>query len=115
MEPKWLEWAKELQAIAQAGLTYSKDVYDLERFERIRELSTEIVSMHTDVPQTTIKDLFANETGYATPKADVRAVIFKEDKYSDTAGVMAAKRMMRSAGITYRKYSEGKKPVHIDV
>lgn len=80
MEPKWLEWAKELQAIAQAGLTYSKDVYDLERFERIRELSTEIVSSHTEVTQTTLKDLFANETGYATPKADVRAVIFKEDK-----------------------------------
>lgn len=80
MEPKWLEWAKELQAIAQAGLTYSKDVYDLERFERIRELSTEIVSSHTEVTQTTLKDLFVNETGYATPKADVRAVIFKEDK-----------------------------------
>jgi ADP-ribose pyrophosphatase YjhB (NUDIX family) len=80
MEPKWLEWAKELQAIAQTGLTYSKDVYDLERFERVRELSTEIVSTHTDVAQTTLKDLFANETGYATPKADVRAVIFKEDK-----------------------------------
>jgi ADP-ribose pyrophosphatase YjhB (NUDIX family) len=80
MEPKWLEWAKELQAIAQAGLTYSKDIYDLERFEMIRDLSVEMLASHTKVEQTTIKNLFANETGYATPKVDVRAVIFKGDK-----------------------------------
>ena len=60
MEPKWLEWAKELQAIAQAGLTYSKDIYDLERFEMIRDLSVEMLASHTKVEQTTIKDLFAN-------------------------------------------------------
>lgn len=38
-QPEWLEWAKELQFIAQAGLTYSKDAFDIERFERIREIS----------------------------------------------------------------------------
>lgn len=31
--PDWLDWAKELQFIAQAGLTYSKDPFDLERFQ----------------------------------------------------------------------------------
>ncbi|WP_053362383.1 NUDIX hydrolase [Bacillus sp. FJAT-27251] len=80
MEPKWLEWAKQLQSIAQAGLTYSKDVYDLERFELIRNLSVEMLAMHTDVSRTVIKDLFANETGYATPKVDIRAVVFKDNK-----------------------------------
>lgn len=80
MEPKWLEWAKELQAIAQAGLTYSKDVYDLERFEMIRNLSVDILASHTKINQPIIKDLFTNETGYATPKVDVRAVIFKENE-----------------------------------
>ncbi|WP_440896500.1 NUDIX hydrolase [Amphibacillus sp. Q70] len=80
MEPKWLEWAKELQAISQAGLAYSKDVYDLERFEIIRDLSTDILEQYTEVDKTLIKDLFANETGYATPKVDVRAVVFKDDK-----------------------------------
>lgn len=43
MEPKWLEWAKQLQSIAQAGLTYSKDVYDVERFELIRNISVQIL------------------------------------------------------------------------
>lgn len=80
MEPKWLEWAKELQSIAQAGLTYSKDVYDLERFEMIRNISIDIMSKHTNVSGTLIKDLFANETGYATPKVDIRTVVFRENK-----------------------------------
>lgn len=80
MEPKWLEWAKQLQSIAQAGLTYSKDIYDLERFELIRNISVEMMSQQTDLDQTIIKELFANETGYATPKVDIRAVVFKDQK-----------------------------------
>jgi ADP-ribose pyrophosphatase YjhB (NUDIX family) len=80
MEPKWLEWAKQLQSIAQAGLTYSKDGYDIERFELIRDLSVEIMSLHTDVSKTIIKDLFTNETGYATPKVDIRSVVFRDNK-----------------------------------
>ncbi|MGM0890510.1 MAG: NUDIX hydrolase [Bacillota bacterium] len=80
MEPKWLEWAKKLQSIAQAGLTYSKDVYDLERFELVRNISVEILSQQTDMDMTVIKDLFASETGYATPKVDIRAVVFRNNK-----------------------------------
>ena len=80
MEPKWLEWAKQLQSIAQAGLTYSKDVYDLERFELIRNISVQILSQYTKMDHKIIKELFANETGYATPKVDIRAVIFKDNK-----------------------------------
>jgi len=79
LEPKWLEWAKQLQSIAQAGLTYSKDVYDIERFEMIRNISVEIMTEYTNVDHKTIKELFANETGYATPKVDIRAVVFKGD------------------------------------
>lgn len=80
LDPKWLDWAKQLQSIAQAGLTYSKDVFDLERFELIRKISVEILAHHTDMESHVIKDLFANETGYATPKIDVRAVVFQDDK-----------------------------------
>lgn len=80
MEPKWLDWAKQLQSIAQAGLTYSKDVYDLERFELIRNISVDILSHYTDMDKPVIKDLFASETGYATPKVDIRAVVFQDNK-----------------------------------
>lgn len=80
METQWLEWAKELQSIGQAGLTYSKDKFDLERFQRIRDLSVEILSKYTDLSHEKVKDLFANEVGYQTPKVDVRAAIFKDNK-----------------------------------
>jgi ADP-ribose pyrophosphatase YjhB (NUDIX family) len=80
VEPKWLGWAKQLQSIAQAGLTYSKDVYDLERFELIRNISVDILTHHTNMDRTVIKDLFASETGYATPKVDIRGVVFKDGK-----------------------------------
>ena len=41
-QEQWLDWAIELQSLAQAGLTYGRDRYDLERYERIRTLSAEI-------------------------------------------------------------------------
>lgn len=80
METKWLDWAKQLQAIAQTGLTYSKDVYDVERFEQIRQISMEMMAQQTNTEMAVLKDLFANETGYATPKVDVRAVVFQDNK-----------------------------------
>ncbi|MFP3667822.1 NUDIX hydrolase [Priestia sp. SIMBA_032] len=80
MEHKWLDWAKQLQSLAQAGLAYSKDIYDVERFELIRNISVEMLSQQTGMEMTVIKDLFASETGYATPKVDIRAVIFKDNK-----------------------------------
>lgn len=80
MEHKWLDWAKQIQSIAQAGLTYSKDVYDLERFEQLRQISIEIMSEYTNTEMKMVKELFANETGYATPKIDIRAVVFKDNK-----------------------------------
>ena len=79
-EHQWLEWAKELQFIAQAGLTYTKDPFDKERFERVREIAAEIVSLQGRLPLAQVKDLFCNETGFQTPKLDTRAAIFKDDK-----------------------------------
>ena len=72
--------AMELQAIAQNGLTYTKDSFDKERFERVREISAEIMSLKTGYPIEKVKDLYCNEVGYQTPKMDSRAAIFKEDK-----------------------------------
>ena len=77
---KWLEWAIELQSLAQAGLTYGKDIYDKERYERIRAISAEIISNYTDIAIEKVKDLFCNETGYQTPKLDTRAAIFEDGK-----------------------------------
>ena len=79
-EYKWLEWAKELQAIAQDGLTYTRNKFEIERFTRIREISAEIMAEHSNADFAKVLDLFKAQAGYATPKVDVRGVIFKENK-----------------------------------
>ncbi len=77
---KWLELAMEIQSLAQSGLAYTNNAYDIERYERLRDISTEMIAMKTDLEFNKIKDLFCNETGYQTPKIDTRAVIFKDDR-----------------------------------
>lgn len=77
---KWLDWAVELQSIAQSALYYCKDQYDIERFERIREISAEIISEQAEIPLPKAKDLFCCEMGYQTPKLDCRAAIFEDGK-----------------------------------
>lgn len=80
MSDKWLEWAKQIQAISQAGLTFTNDMYDKERYEQLRTLSIEIMSEYTGLDFHSIRDLFANEAGYQTPKVDVRGVVFKDNR-----------------------------------
>jgi ADP-ribose pyrophosphatase YjhB (NUDIX family) len=76
----WLHIAKELQALAQAGIEFSENKYDLERYQQIREISVRIMHNYTDTPVEKIRDLFAFEKGYQTPKVDVRGVVFREGK-----------------------------------
>lgn len=80
MKEKWLDWAVELQSLAQAGLTYGKDAYDRERYQRIREIAAEIIAHKTELSLEKVKDLFCGETGYQTPKLDTRAAVFKDGK-----------------------------------
>ena len=77
---QWLKWAMEIQSLAQAGLTYTDNNYDRERYERLREISAEMIKEKTEISLEKVKDLFCNEEGYQTPKIDTRAAIFKNNK-----------------------------------
>ena len=77
---KWLQWAVELQSIAQAGLFYGKDKFDKARYEQIRDIAAEMIAYKSEIPLEKVKDLFCNEVGYQTPKLDTRAAIFQDDK-----------------------------------
>lgn len=77
---KWLQWAVELQSIAQAGLYYGKDVFDRERYERVRKIAAEILAHQAEIPLPKVEEVFCNEGGYQTPKLDTRAAIFQGDK-----------------------------------
>lgn len=74
-EPPWLEWVRRLQAVAQAGLTYSQDPFDVERYRDVRRIAAEIAAGHSTVELGAIEELFASAQGYPTPKIDVRAVV----------------------------------------
>jgi ADP-ribose pyrophosphatase YjhB (NUDIX family) len=76
MEPIWIDWVKRLQAIAQNGLTYAQSPYDMERYEQVRHIASEMAADRSGVELPRVLDLFSRDIGYATPKVDVRAVIF---------------------------------------
>lgn len=80
MQTKWLGRAQRIQAIAQAGLAFSKDVYDRERYEELMKLSVEMMADYSQTEIEVITDLWKGEKGYPTPKADVRGAVFRENQ-----------------------------------
>lgn len=76
----WLEYAKRVQALAQAGITYAENAYDLERYQELSEISVQLMSEISGTEVNLVRELFTNETGYQTPKTDVRAVVFQDNK-----------------------------------
>ncbi len=76
----WLEIAARLQAIAQAGLEYGHSEFDRDRYSQLRQISVDIVARYTGDEMERITDLFASDTGYPTPKVDVRAAIFNDNR-----------------------------------
>ena len=76
----WIYWSQQIQAIAQNGLTYAKDKFDIERYKKLQDLAAEIISTHTDHSIKEVQDYITKETGYATPKIDVRGVVLQGKK-----------------------------------
>ena len=79
MEPDWLVWARRIQALAQTGMAFTKDGYDRERYEALRTLAAEMLAARSGGDPARIEALFAEQSGYATPKVDVRGAVFDRD------------------------------------
>lgn len=79
-ENQWLEWAKELQDLSQCALAYCEDKFDIERFQRIREISAEMAASVVDMPVETVKDMFCAGTGYQTARIENRAAVMRDGK-----------------------------------
>jgi len=77
---RWLDWAREIQSLAQTGSLYAVNEWQSERYHRLTEIAAEIVYEHTKFPIEVIQQDFINQTGYATPKVDVRGAVFSEGK-----------------------------------
>lgn len=66
--------------MAQDGLAFSENPFDIDRYRQLRELAAEIAAAHMDAPSSGIAGLFEIEEGYATPKLDCRAAVFRGDR-----------------------------------
>jgi len=78
--PAWLAWARTLQSVAQAGLNYSQELFDRERYRQVRRIAAEIAAAGTDADPEVIERFFASQEGHPTPKIDVRAAVIVEDQ-----------------------------------
>jgi ADP-ribose pyrophosphatase YjhB (NUDIX family) len=77
--PRWLEWAQRLQAIAQTGLYYNPPEFDRQRYEMIQTIAAEIMAAGGANFEAVLAALSV-QTGHATPKVDVRGVVFQGDR-----------------------------------
>ena len=76
----WLDWARQIQAIAQIGLTYAEIPYDRERYEQLAALAVEIFSQYTGEDSVAVAKALTAQPGYVTPKVDVRGACFRDGK-----------------------------------
>jgi len=78
--PKWLGWVQQIQALAQNGLAYSQNPFDIERYKALRELAARLLAEYGQADFDHIHSLYTKEAGYATPKLDARGVVFRDAK-----------------------------------
>jgi ADP-ribose pyrophosphatase YjhB (NUDIX family) len=78
--PKWIQWAREIFSLSQAGLAYSRNEFDLERYKRLQEITAEMIESQSNISSEEALTSFSMQAGYVTPKIDVRGAVVHEDK-----------------------------------
>ncbi len=78
--PKCLDWAQRLEMLAQSGLTYGENQYDIERYEAVKQIAAEMLAELSQEDLPVIQALVDAQAGYTTPKLDIRGVVFQDDK-----------------------------------
>ena len=78
--PRWMQWAREIQALAQTGNHYALNEYQSQRYQRLSEIAAEIIAEAADLDMEDVATDFKAQTGYATPRIDVRGAVFRQNK-----------------------------------
>ena len=74
-----MQWAQQLQAVAQTGDSYANNEFDRQRYDLVRKIAAEIMAAGSGIAAADVLDVYVREGGYATPKMDVRAAVFRDD------------------------------------
>lgn len=69
-----------MRALAQNGLTFTRDPFDRERYQELQRLAAELLAGELKIPPERAEALWCGEEGYATPKVDVRGGVFSGDR-----------------------------------
>jgi len=77
---RWLHWAQQLQAVAQTGDAYANNDFDRQRYDLVRNIAAAMMAAGSAAEPTELAELFKRERGYATPRMDVRAAVFREGR-----------------------------------
>jgi ADP-ribose pyrophosphatase YjhB (NUDIX family) len=77
-ESDWIRWAREIQGIAQTGLHFTESIYDRERYQRLQAIAVEMFARRSDATESFIRAAFEAQSGYATPKVDVRGIVVRD-------------------------------------
>lgn len=80
ISPKWLTWSQHIQAIAQSGLQYTQNPFDIERYKELSSIAAEIMAVKTETDTGEVMQIFSAQKGYATPKLSVRGVVFHNNR-----------------------------------
>jgi ADP-ribose pyrophosphatase YjhB (NUDIX family) len=75
-----LKWAQQLEAIGQSGMAYTTNVFDQQRYQEVKNAAAQIMAAATGAELDEVTVVFDMQSGYATPKVDVRGVVFKDNK-----------------------------------
>jgi len=78
--PRWLEWAREIQAISQTGYHYAENDFQRQRYHRLSEIAAEIASEYVHLSSSELSEVFTGQVGYATPRVDVRGAVFQDNR-----------------------------------
>jgi ADP-ribose pyrophosphatase YjhB (NUDIX family) len=71
--------AIHVATIAQNGLTFAESDYDLDRYRKLATISAELLAAITNRPSAELALELGRDSGYATPKVDVRGILFDAD------------------------------------
>lgn len=81
MKPSdFVKYLQRMIAITDTGLTFTKDPFDRERYEDLRDLLSEMLNQASDLNSEEVAEVFKPTSAYSTPLMDVRAWIVEDEK-----------------------------------